>query len=117
MLSDRDILIEVMNDLCVREGDQVEICVPTRSLLKLSLLVYLLPIVLLIAGAFTAGQWANASQRDPALPSVLGGMGAMVFSFLVLKWFDRKLKGRKEYAPRMLRLFSNGQSPQCDDNK
>ena len=118
MLSDKNTLrVEVSNDLSAKEGDQVEICVPTRSLLKLSLIVYLLPILLLIAGAFTAGEWANATHRDPAMPSVLGGMGAMVFSFLVLKWFDHKLKGRREYTPRMLRVFSNANSPSCDGSK
>lgn len=116
-LSDRDMLIEVTNDLHAKEGDQVEITVPTRSLLKLSLLVYLLPIVLLIVGAYIGGEWAQSSQSDPTLPSVIGGMGAMILSFLILKGFDRKLRGKQEYSPRMLRILSSADAPRCGDNK
>ncbi len=116
-LSDKDMLIEVPNDLNAGEGDQVEIAVPTRSLLKLSLLVYLLPIILLIIGAYIGGEWAVASRRDPTLPSVIGGMGAMVLSFLVLKGFDRKLRGKREYSPRMLRILSSAGSPRHGGNK
>lgn len=116
-LSDRDMLIEVINDLHAREGDQVEITVPTRSLLKLSLLVYLLPIVLLIIGAYLGGEWAESTHRDPTLCSVIGGMGAMVLSFVILKGFDRKLRGKREYSPRMLRILSSAGSPQCGDSK
>ena len=105
-LNDKDMLIEVTNDIQAKEGDQVEITLPTRSLLKLSLLVYLMPIVLLILGAYIGGEWAQSSHRDPTLPSVIGGMGAMVLSFLILKGFDRKLRGKRKYSPRMLRILS-----------
>ena len=53
-LSDKEMLIDVTNDLDAKDGDRVEISIPTRSLLKLSLLVYFLPIVALVIGAAVA---------------------------------------------------------------
>jgi len=51
-ISDRDMLVEVSNDLQAKVGDYVEISVPEGTLLKLSVLVYLFPIIALMTGAF-----------------------------------------------------------------
>ena len=45
-----DMQIDLDNELGAKVGDSVEISLPTRSLMKLSLLVYLLPVLALIHG-------------------------------------------------------------------
>ncbi|MFZ7112150.1 MAG: SoxR reducing system RseC family protein [Desulfatiglandales bacterium] len=114
---ENEMRIEVVNTPRAKTGDLVEIAIPTRTLLKLSLIVYLGPILLLIAGAFAGQQWAHASLMDPTLPSVIWGLGAMGVSFLLLKWLDRKMRGKSSYSPRILRIVSSGDSLECDDSK
>ena len=114
---ENEMRIEVVNTPHAKTGDLVEIAIPTRTLLKLSLLVYLVPILLLIAGAFAGQQWARSSLIEPTLPSVIGGLGAMGLSFLLLKWLDRKMRGKESYSPRILRIVASADFLECDDSK
>lgn len=116
-LSDKEILIEVANDLQAKAGDIVEISVPTSSLLKLSLLVYLLPIVALIAGSYAGGAFAQYRHIHTALGSIFGGIIAMGITFYLLKLFDRAAVSKSEYRPKMTRILSNYPYPQSGDSK
>jgi sigma-E factor negative regulatory protein RseC len=106
VLSDREMLIEVANDLQAKAGDQVEISVPARSLLKLSMLIYLLPILALILGAYAGGALAPFYRLSSNLASVLGGMIALGVTFFGLIILDRAVRKRPDYYPRMTRILT-----------
>lgn len=108
--SERDMLVEVQNRLQAGVGDRVEISVPSGALLKLSILVYLLPIIALIIGAYAAGEWAAARQADPTLASIIGGGATLAVSFFLLQRLDRRRRARADYQPRMTRLLVSGVS-------
>ena len=103
--SDKKIVIEVTNDLQADVGDRVEISMPESSLLKLSLLVYLLPVVALIAGAFLGAELAAVLNMDSTLSSVIVGCSAMAIVFGVLKWLDGISNFKEKYYPRMTRIL------------
>ena len=111
----RDMLVEVENPLLAKVGDHVEIGVPTTALLKLSILVYFLPIVALLVGAYGGGALAS-SYTDPTLASVLGGILAMAATFLCLKRFDRRMRGRPDFTPHMIRILISSDPLQPGDS-
>lgn len=118
ILSDREMIVEVPNDLHAKEGDHVELRVPPGSLLKLSLLVYFLPVVLLIVGAYAGGAWARSFGLQPTAASIIGAGLAMGIAFYILRWFDRGERERGDYRPRMTRvLFNEASSHQPGDSK
>jgi sigma-E factor negative regulatory protein RseC len=118
IMSDREMFVEVANDLNAKVGDLVRLQVPSGSLLKLSLLVYFLPVVLLIIGAYVGGAWAESLDLQPTLASIIGAGLAMGVAFYVLRWFDRGEQAKGDYQPRMTRiLFSESSSPQPGDSK
>jgi sigma-E factor negative regulatory protein RseC len=111
-------VIEVPNDLKAEVGDHVEISMPERSLMKISLLVYFFPIVALIVGACAGQAWAASLNMPSTLAAIVGGGLAMASTFLVLRWFDRSGRLKDEYHPRMTRiLFSGSSLPRSDDSK
>jgi len=110
------IVIEVSNDLQATIGDRVEISMPGSSLLQLSLLVYLLPVVTLIAGACLGAAIANKFDMDATLTSVVFGVLAMAIVFSVLKWLDSLAHFREKYYPRMTRIILSASSPLDDDS-
>lgn len=116
-MGEREMRIEILNTLRAKEGDLVEIAVPTRSLLKLSLLVYFVPVLMLLIGALLGQVWAETFSSDPTLASVVGGIGAMGLSFVGLKWLDGKMRGKVEYSPRILRILINAEPLECDGNR
>lgn len=115
-LSDKEVLIEVPNDLQAKEGDTVEISVPTSSLLKLSMLVYLLPIFALIAGSYVGSTLAQEFDLHSSLCSIGGGIIAMSITFYLLKIFDRASASKAEYHPKMTRILSSYLPHQSGDS-
>jgi sigma-E factor negative regulatory protein RseC len=113
----QDMQIEVNNDLHAKVGDHVEISMPTGSLLKLSVLVYLLPVVALIVGAYAGGAWASSFHADPTVASVIGGAFAVGAAFYGLKRLDRSKRDKSDYAPRMRRIMISACSPQPADSR
>ncbi|MBN2123159.1 MAG: SoxR reducing system RseC family protein [Deltaproteobacteria bacterium] len=101
----KDMVLEIRNDLHARTGDRVEITVPTRSLLKLTLLVYFFPVLALIVGAFLGNHWGPSLGTGPATGSVLGGSVAMAVAFFGLRRVDRAARSKSEYQPRMRRIL------------
>lgn len=116
-MGESEMRVEIVNTLCAKEGDLVEIALPTRSLLKLSILVYLAPILMLLIGAFLGQAWAETSSLDPTLASVIGGIAAMGLSFMGLKWLDGRMRGKAEYSPRLLKILTSAESLECDGNR
>jgi sigma-E factor negative regulatory protein RseC len=110
VISDREMLIEIANDLQAKVGDHVEISVQEGSLVKLSLLVFFLPIVALVVGAYAGGSLADSLEIDSTLSSVLGGALAMGITFFALKRFERAFKDKAEYHPRMTRILIRAES-------
>ena len=115
--SDKKIVVEVFNDLQANIGDRVEISMPASSLLKLSLLVYFIPVVALIAGACLGARLAQLFNVDSTPASVIGGGLAMAIVFCGLKWFDRGTKASDKYYPRMTRILFSSAGPSPDDSR
>jgi sigma-E factor negative regulatory protein RseC len=116
-LNDREATLEVDNHLRAQVGDRVEISIPAQSLLKVSLLVYILPIVTLIFGAYAGQVWAQARQMAPTIPSIVAGGVALGLTFWVLKRLERTAQEKNRYQPRMTRILLSVGSPGTGDSK
>ncbi len=108
---DRNMLVEVENELHAKEGDTVEVSMPTRSVAKMALVVYLGPVAALIAGAFAGDALGRSLQLDSPLAPVIGGLVLLAASLLALKGFDRFARSRPEYHPHMTRILATGPEP------
>ena len=106
-VSKRDMLVEVSNDLQAKEGDYVEISVPEGTVLKLSFLVYIIPVIALLIGAFAGAAVAQPLHIDSALASVLGSGLFMGVSFIVLKRLNTNAESSGKYYPRMIRIVNS----------
>lgn len=69
-----------VNSALVQLGDEVTIGIPEDSLLKASVICYLMPLVLLIAGAVLGKLWLG----EPA--SALLGVSGLVLGFFLVRW-------------------------------
>ena len=107
----RAMVIDAANDVDARVGDRVRVSVPEGSFLKLTVMVYLLPVVALIAGAYAGGVVGGYFPADPAAASVMGGMGAVGITFLVLRRLNRSAERSGEYTPRITRVMLRPSSP------
>ncbi len=102
--------IEVANELMASEGDVVEISISSRSFLKLTLLVYFMPVVALIAGACLGDELGVRIGFNATLAAILTGGIAMGTTFFALRRFDHYQRQKRSLSPKMTRIlaFSKG---------
>ena len=101
----KEVVMEALNELHAEVGDYVQVSVPAGSLLKVSFLVYFVPVVALIGGAIAGNVWAVARHMDPTLTAIACGGAAMGLTFGIVKWFDRTADLKTQYWPRITRIL------------
>ena len=103
----KEMEIEVINHLDAKEGDRVEISVPGRSLLKLSLFVYFIPVVALVIGACIGQVLAPEMGMSPPLASITIGAITMGATFWVLKRMDKFVFAKENYTPKVTKILAS----------
>ncbi len=103
--AERQIKIKVPNSVDARIGDDVILGIDDRVMLRGALLMYLLPLLALLFGAFIAKIIAENLLLDGAdLISALSGLSAMVLVFVYLRRYNHMLGSKDHYHPHILRL-------------
>jgi sigma-E factor negative regulatory protein RseC len=101
----REARVWVSDPLGVTVGDRVVIAVPGGTVVRASLLLYLVPVVALLAGAILGNRLAPHLGMEPDLGAVLLGVLAMALAF-----GGARLAGaRSGEGPRVERRVSDGQ--------
>ncbi len=99
-------LIEIPNVLDARAGDRVEISIPEKALLKMSFVVYMIPVIALIAGACFGEILAEHSRMDTSLISFIGGILCMGLAFYLIRYLDRNGYITSQYSICMTRIIN-----------
>ncbi len=87
-------------------GDRVCVQVETRSLLKVTFMTYLFPVICMLIGGLAGHQWALArASGNESLLAVLGAAGAFGVSFLLLRLVARKMEKDLRYQPKITRII------------
>ena len=100
-----DVEVEAINTVGAKVDDRVTISFETSSLLKVTFLVYMIPVLFLILGVVIGDKIASILNYDQSIFSVLGG-----FLFLFAAYFFVKLKGNElskkdAYQPKIIRIL------------
>ena len=94
---------KVDNQINAKIGDEVIVSVAEGAVLRGIGLVYLLPLVLLFAGAAWGGSWAmQEEQRDGY--AAIGALIGLVAGFVFAKWFAARQSSRQNH-PFIARLY------------
>ena len=79
-------MLAAENTIDAQPGDQVVIGLNRTALVLASLMVYLLPLILLVAGAISGAAIANTFSFEKAEPvSILCGLGAASMTFIIVR--------------------------------
>ncbi len=100
-MPDRPQLLEVILTAPVAVGQQIRIGIPERNLLGSALLVYMVPLLCLLAGALVGKILATPFQLGEEPAEVAGALLGGGLGFLIARWGARRLGGGF-YRPVML---------------
>ena len=102
--------VAVLNPIQARVGDRVILKLDASPLLKATFLIYMFPILLLMAGA-AAGEWiSRSSGLDSPLPPALLGFGSLAAGLYVMRIIARRLAKKDEYRPRIARVLGKAEA-------
>ena len=106
--SGKEVEVEVLNVVQAKPGDQVLLTLEDQSLVKLSFLVYLFPILALIAGAALGMKAAPILETNPELTSF--GLASICFglAFVLVRIKDKKLAQTGAVIPKIARIIKEG---------
>ena len=89
-------------------GRWIDVDMPEGQVLKASVLAYVLPLVMLLAG-LALGSVIFAQE---ALWAVTG-VGCMGLSWLILRLIEKKMRSRGVWQPRIVAVHEEGDAPAC----
>ena len=93
--------IEAVNEIGAKPGDNVKIEIGSGNILMSAFFVYIFPIIaLLVAGGLT--QWISSNQNI----AIIIGIIAMAFSFLIVRFFDKKMNKSRKLIPIIKEIVS-----------
>ena len=101
----KEMEVEAINTAQAKPGDQVLLTLENQSLIKLSFLVYMFPILALIAGAALGQKVGPLLSINQELTSF--GLGAIAFglAFLIVRKKDKKLEQAGSTTPHGARII------------
>ena len=93
--------VEARNDIGAKIGDRVEVEIEPKRVVGHSFLIFVFPILMMIAGYFVALQFRTIGDTGEG-PGIVGAFTALLLSFGILRIFDSVWKSRHDSAARVI---------------
>jgi sigma-E factor negative regulatory protein RseC len=103
----KDLMVDAINNINAKEGERVLLNIDSSSAIKLTFIVYMLPVIMLLAGSIAGIQIGNNISFDPELLAVLLGLGGFILSFFGIIIYGKKQKDNKDYMPVLIKVIKN----------
>ncbi len=100
----KEMEVEVINTIGAKEGDEVVMSLETSSLIKASFLIYVFPILCMIAGAVIGQEIAPNYNLSAAVWSLVLGFLFFFLAFLIVRLMGNKLSEKEKYRPKIIRI-------------
>lgn len=97
--------VEVLNDAGAKTGDKVVLSFETSSLLKVTFLLYVFPILSMFAGAILGIKFAAFFSFSETTSSAIFGFLFFFLSVFFVKIKGNKLAKKNAYRPRITRIL------------
>lgn len=109
----KEMEVEAINAADARVGDRIVLNINTASLLKATFLLYVFPILAMIAGAVLGQAVAVMRGMDPSGLSALFGFLFFGLAFIFIRITGRRLSKNASYQPEITKIRGH-QSPSTD---
>jgi sigma-E factor negative regulatory protein RseC len=97
--------VEALNPVNARVGDRIQIAIGSGSLLKAMFLLYLFPIICMLAGGLLGNWAAPAFSLNPSIVSVLTALASLVLAMLIVRAGGQRMAAKPAYRPRIVRVL------------
>jgi len=98
--------VEAINDAGAKVGQNVVLSFETAPLLKATFLLYVLPILFLLAGAIIGDKITPFFNFDESTLSIIIGLLFFGLAIVFVKLKGNKLAKKDAYRPKVIRILS-----------
>lgn len=106
--------VEALNEVGARIGDRIQLSMSTAALLKATFLLYLFPILCMLAGAFIGNSLAGPLAASSSKTSLAGALLALIGALVIVRIGGNKLARKAAYKPKIIRVLGAGPLPAAD---
>jgi sigma-E factor negative regulatory protein RseC len=100
----KEMEVEAINTAEASVGDRIVLSIETASLLKATFLLYVFPILTMIAGALIGQALAVKQGLDPSGLSALIGCLFFGLAFVIIRIMGRHLARNDSYKPEIIKI-------------
>lgn len=101
----KEMEVEAINYAGAKIGEKVVLSFETSPLLKAIFLIYVLPILIMIAGAFIGQKMAPLVNLNPSILSAIIAFLFFGLTIIFVRSMANKLAKRDEYQPKVIRIL------------
>ncbi|MDH3799027.1 MAG: SoxR reducing system RseC family protein [Desulfobacterales bacterium] len=102
----QDMEVKAINSAGASVGDRIVLSFETASLLKATFLIYVFPIILMIAGAVLGQVLAPFIEFSPSGLSVLLGFAFFFSALFIIKARANKMAKKDAYQPKITKILT-----------
>ncbi len=103
-------LVKAQNTAQAKKGDEVELYLSTKTKLKGTAIVYLLPVFGILAGAFSAGPLSEALGLNPSLGTAVFTVAGLVSAVFLMRHLANRMAAKQVLTPLVKRVISSTRS-------
>ncbi len=92
---------QVYNPLNGKEGDRVEFMISTSSLLKITSLLYIFPLIFLLTGSISG----YIFFKPPEFYALILGLSGFLISYLIIRIISARMAGSRKFTPEIIRIL------------
>ena len=104
----KDIHLIAKNAVDAHVGDMVEVSMPTGSVLSAAFIVYVLPLIAMFFGILIGELIFRGNVNADAISAGIG-IVLMVLTFVIIKFYDKRLLKSEKYTARILSIVQKKQ--------
>ena len=103
-------VVKAQNSAHAKKGDEVELYLSSKTKLKSTAIVYLLPVLGIFTGAFSAEPLSKAFGLNPSLGMVLFTLTGLVCSVFLMRYLANRMDSKQTLVPLVKRVVFKAQS-------
>lgn len=96
----------ITNSIYAEPGDYVEFIIQEKSVVASSLLLYLFPVIALIAGSAAGLSLDHVFHVDKDLSAGICGLVAFLLSFVIIRLISPVISNSSSFMPKLTRKIS-----------
>jgi sigma-E factor negative regulatory protein RseC len=103
-------VVKAQNMAQAKTGDEVELYLSTKTKLKSTAIVYLIPVLGIFVGAFSANPLSNALGLNPSLGMVMFTLTGLVAAVFLMRYLANRMTANQALIPLVKRVIIRARS-------